>query len=673
MEGSARLLGKPADATWFASRAATVRAAFNARFLVNGYYQRLRRPRATGRRTTCSPSRSGWCPETAKQGVVDSIAADVRAKGDTLNTGVLGTKYLLPVLTQNGYADLAYTLATQTKYPSWGYMIENGATSMWEHWALEARSRGHYFLGTVDDWFFHHVAGIQASGDDRAISDLTIAPAVTGSMEWAKATTRTPYGPVTSDWRNQGRTLELRVDVPVGARATVLVPARNVHAVTEGGEPVDGVDVGDAVRVTVGSGHYEFVSDERAALVGDVLERLDDKRVEKALKRVRAGDVLGAAEALAKVLRDGDAGDAQEAIGIAISDFLDLSASATVTPATVRPGDDAAAAVKVVNGARTEIDDVRATLTGLDGWNARPAEARIGSLRKRATGTAQFALTAPAAQEPGDVAGGARVTYVYEKATVTVEAPLTIKVVSALSVAAMTVAPSPARPGQDVTVTTTLRNAGRAAATGAFQIGVPTGWTAPVAQTVTVPAEGELVVSTVVAVPRNAEQSARDVPLTSTFRGATGSTTLRVELAPLPTVFDRIDLGNSASEQAHGLTAAPSSGTSSEAGLTRRYAGHLTPFSWFEFDLAVTPGSAFVLRVIETYDRAQTKRYKIYVDGQEVKLRTFSKGGGGTETYEFVVPAALATDDRVRVKFENQDDPAFYDPSIADVWAYRLE
>ena len=146
-------------------------------------------------------------------------------------------------------------------------------------------------------------------------------------------------------------------------------------------------------------------------------------------------------------------------------------------------------------------------------------------------------------------------------------------------------------------------------------------------------------------------------------------TTLRVELAPLPARATTASTSATrASEQAHGLTAAPSSGTSSEAGLTRRYAGHLTPFSWFEFDLAVTPGSAFVLRVIETYDRAQTKRYKIYVDGQEVKLRTFSTGGGGTETYEFVVPAALATDDRVRVKFENQDDPAFYDPSIADVW-----
>ena len=216
---------------------------------------------ATGRPTTCSPWPSGWCPTPRpSSGVVDSIAADVHARGDTLNTGVLGTKYLLPVLTEHGHADLAQRLATQTKYPSWGYMIYNGATSMWEHWALEARSRGHYFLGTVDDWYFHHVAGIRAS-QTTGYRDLTIAPAVTGELDWARATTPTPYGPVTSDWRNRGRTLELRVDVPVGATATVHVPAENAYAVTEGGDPVaeaDGVhavrDGGDTVLVTVGSG-----------------------------------------------------------------------------------------------------------------------------------------------------------------------------------------------------------------------------------------------------------------------------------------------------------------------------------------------------------------------------------------------------------------------------------
>ncbi len=73
-----------------------------------------------------------------------------------------------------------------------------------------------------------------------------------------------------------------------------------------------------------------------------------------------------------------------------------------------------------------------------------------------------------------------------------------------------------------------------------------------------------------------------------------------------------------------------------------------------------------MLRAVETYDRAQTKRYKVYVDDREVLLRTFSRGSGGTETFEFVVPAVAA--DHVRVRFENQDDPAFFDPSIADVW-----
>ena len=138
--------------------------------------------------------------------------------------------------------------------------------------------------------------------------------------------------------------------------------------------------------------------------------------------------------------------------------------------------------------------------------------------------------------------------------------------------------------------------------------------------------------------------------------------------------LDHIDLGVAASEQAHGLTASSSSGTSSEAGLTRRYAGHLTPFSHFAFDLAVEPGKPFVLRAVETYDRAQTKRYKIYVDGEEVVLRTHRRtAGAGTETYELVVPAALAAaDGTVRVTFENQDDAAYYDPSIADVWTRPL-
>jgi hypothetical protein len=266
MQRSARHLGRNADAAALADQAATVKAAFNNAFLdpTGGFY------RGTGDRGYRQTHNVlalafGLTPDsgTATR-VAASVAADVEAKGMHLNTGVLGTKYLLPVLTDAGYADVALKLAQQTSYPSWGYKIENGATTMWEHWALEARSRGHYFLGTVDDWYFHHVAGIQPS-DDTGYRDITIAPKVTQHLRWAKATTQTPYGPVLSDWKRTGRTLTLNASVPVGAIATIELPAANLKVVTERGRPIDKVDgVRDVshrngvVSIEVGSGQYAF-------------------------------------------------------------------------------------------------------------------------------------------------------------------------------------------------------------------------------------------------------------------------------------------------------------------------------------------------------------------------------------------------------------------------------
>jgi alpha-L-rhamnosidase len=266
MRRSAEFLGKDADAAVFAQHAQVVKDAFNATFLdrAAGYYRGVG-DRGYRQTHNVLAVAFGLTPDAATtQRVVDSIVADVRAKGTRLNTGVLGTKYLLPVLTDHGYPDVAYELAVQTAYPSWGYMLENGATSMWEHWALEARSRGHYFLGTVDDWFYRYVAGIRAS-EETGYRDITIAPAVTGQMTHAKATTRTPYGVVGSEWRRTGDRLTLTVTVPVGARATVHVPAGDPSAVTESGRPlaraagVGRVSEADgAVLVEVGSGRYTF-------------------------------------------------------------------------------------------------------------------------------------------------------------------------------------------------------------------------------------------------------------------------------------------------------------------------------------------------------------------------------------------------------------------------------
>lgn len=268
MRRSAGFLGRAADVEHFARNAATIRDAFNTTFLDHGAgHYRGTGDRGYRQTHNVLAVAFGLVPDAATtQRVVDGIVADVRAKGTRLNTGVLGTKWLLPVLTQHGYADVAYELAVQTGYPSWGYMIENGATSMWEHWSLEARSYGHYFLGTVDDWFYQHVAGIQAS-PDTGYRDLTIAPAVTEHLDRARASTRTPYGTVASDWRRADGVLTLTVTVPVGSTATVRVPARRPEAVTEQGRPLrraEGVTEVSAedgvVVVRVGSGRYSFVA-----------------------------------------------------------------------------------------------------------------------------------------------------------------------------------------------------------------------------------------------------------------------------------------------------------------------------------------------------------------------------------------------------------------------------
>jgi len=735
MRQSAALLGRSADAAHFAERAATVKAAFNDEFL-DREAGRYRGSGDRGYRQTHNvlALAFGLAPdaETAQR-VADGIAADVAAKGTKLNTGVLGTKYLLPVLTEHGHADVAYALATQTGYPSWGYMIENGATTMWEHWALEARSRGHYFLGTVDDWFYQHVAGIQAS-EATGYRDLTIAPAVTGELDWARATTQTPYGPVTSDWRRRGRTLTLDVDVPVGTAATIHVPAANPYAVRESGDRLDRADGVIDVReedgtvlVEVGSGRYSFTADERMGLGGraaelidelsasvraldlrrgdeqPLLRELDDARsgALKAIEALQDGDATGAAERLARSLRalDAfesalrwtglDAGDrarlgeqaaaVRDALGRAIGDYLDVRLEATPSTASVRSGDAVEVTVGAANGGRATLYDARAAVAGPDpAWRVDPAEARLSDrLRPGAAAEHAFSVTVPATQPPGTASATATLRFTFDGAEVTLTRPFELEVTSPISVESVEAAPATVRPGNSVEVTTTLRNAGRDAIGGQVELAVPDGWATPAPATpVTVPAGGEQRVTVTVATPRDARQAVTDAELRARFTRdgallAAGATTLRVEIDPDPAVapgYDRIDLGEAGSEQAHALTASPSSGTSPEAGLTRRYAGHLTPFSHFEFDMAVVPGQAFVVRAVETYDRAQTKRYKVYVDGQEVHLRNFEQGSGGTVTYEFVVPAALASAETVRIRFENQDDPAYYDPSIADVW-----
>lgn len=265
----ARALGHDADARHFDAFATKVKDTFNATFYSRdkeAYYD----DQAAGYRQTSNllPLSFGLVPKEHRQAVIDNLVADIRARADHLDTGALGTKVLLPVLTDAGHADLAYTVATNPTYPGWGYWFEGlGATTMWEEWNANSRSHDHAFLGTVDDWLYQDVAGIEAAAP--GYTRVTIQPRAVGDLTHASAHVESPLGRITSSWTRTPGHFTLRVDVPVGSTADVLVPAggrQKVHAPAgaTAGERGDGY-----ARFTVGAGSHRFgVTDEVPSRAG---------------------------------------------------------------------------------------------------------------------------------------------------------------------------------------------------------------------------------------------------------------------------------------------------------------------------------------------------------------------------------------------------------------------
>ncbi|KAJ6606954.1 bacterial alpha-L-rhamnosidase-domain-containing protein [Mycena sp. CBHHK59/15] len=264
MSNVASILGNTADAASLATQASAIKNAFNGAFLnhTTGHYNGMGDSGYRQSHNLLALAFNLTPDSTTAQTVADSIAADVVTRGTHLNTGALSTKQLLPVLTAHGHADTAFALAEQTTFPSWGYWIENNATTMWEHWLLTARSHDHMFLGTFEDWLFKYVLGIQSTG--VAFQTIEIAPAFTNSLASASGWMLTPFGNLTVAWANNSGSLSLNIGVPVGVTATINFSTAT--KVAEGGKPLantHGVSVlasGAPFRVAVSSGDYSFVA-----------------------------------------------------------------------------------------------------------------------------------------------------------------------------------------------------------------------------------------------------------------------------------------------------------------------------------------------------------------------------------------------------------------------------
>lgn len=207
--------------------------------------------------------------------VAQRLIERIRERRDHLATGFVGTPYLLFVLSQIGRLDLAYKLLLNDDFPSWGYPIKHGATTMWERWDGWRHDTGfqdphmnsfnHYAYGAVGEWLYRCVAGLELDADLPGYRHIIIRPRPGGGLRWARATYESLYGTIRVEWRRRPREFVLAVNVPPNTTATVILPAAHSHTVTESGVPlskapgVSDVQCSEGTtRCRVGSGCYIF-------------------------------------------------------------------------------------------------------------------------------------------------------------------------------------------------------------------------------------------------------------------------------------------------------------------------------------------------------------------------------------------------------------------------------
>jgi len=229
-------------------------------------------------------------PKEYRGKVAGNLVNNILYEHDThLTTGLAGLRYLFPALTQVNQSSLAYDLVTQTTFPSWGYMLANGATTVWELWQNKVgphmNSQNHHMMGSIDAWFYEGLGGINLDPEQPGYRHFRVEPQVTRDLTSVSASVGTVRGEVTSSWSHEPGVITLQVDVPVNSTATIAIPEEdqmtNVtvregdRIVWEKGHFVEGTPgvtsavPADArimsgafqdrrVRFEVGSGHYLF-------------------------------------------------------------------------------------------------------------------------------------------------------------------------------------------------------------------------------------------------------------------------------------------------------------------------------------------------------------------------------------------------------------------------------
>ncbi|MBI9017868.1 MAG: family 78 glycoside hydrolase catalytic domain [Phycisphaerae bacterium] len=192
---------------------------------------------------------------------------DINKKDTHLTTGIFGTRYMLDLLSENGCAQTAYDIVNQKTFPGWGYMLENGATTLWEHWAYSdgGFSHNHPMFGSVSQWFYNWLGGIQPHPEAIGFDRIIIRPQMPNGLNWVNCNYDSIRGNITSNWRKTPDSIIMEIEIPANTIAKVYFPCDSSAAIKENDISINQIKTvkfirneNNAIIYEIQSGKYYF-------------------------------------------------------------------------------------------------------------------------------------------------------------------------------------------------------------------------------------------------------------------------------------------------------------------------------------------------------------------------------------------------------------------------------
>ena len=255
----ARILKNEEDEKKYQSLAKNIRNAIIAKYWIP----------ATGRFDNATQSAQlfalwyQFAPD--KKASLDVLMNEFARHKNHISTGIFSTKMLFDVLCKNNLHEKAFELAAQKDFPGWGHMLETGATTLWETWEYpdNAPSQNHPMFGSIDDWFYKSILGINAASP--GFEKITIKPQPLQALTWARGSYQSIKGKIVSDWKKEGNKFLLQVTIPPNTTAEIWLPAKENENIRESEKSIGEVKElkllryeNDCAVIAAGSGTYNF-------------------------------------------------------------------------------------------------------------------------------------------------------------------------------------------------------------------------------------------------------------------------------------------------------------------------------------------------------------------------------------------------------------------------------